>query len=179
MYRGWPAGCPHCTVSGRRLPWPWEAGWAGRVGTVCVEGEKMKSPSPTQHPSLLLVSSLFSFGYLLFPGDRQPTCSSTPISFSFPRRQEDCTSHLPCSQIQPCDWVPPSRSHLQVWPIKPSPETLLPSLLFWQQLCRVQVERAESVWLYPGSLRQPVEGRALEFHVIHTGLDIRNKPLLC
>ena len=76
LCRGWPAGSPHCTESGRRLPWPWDAGWAGHVGKVCMEGEKMKSPSPspTQHLSpLILVSPppLFSFGgtysFLFFP----------------------------------------------------------------------------------------------------------------
>lgn len=36
--RGRPAGSPRCTASGRRLPWPWEAGWAGHAGKVCMEG---------------------------------------------------------------------------------------------------------------------------------------------
>lgn len=98
LCRAWPAGSLRCTASGRRLPWPWEAGWAGHVGKVCREGEKIKSPNPTQHPfSLILVSTPpFSLGYLPFPGRRQLTCSSNSISFP-----------LHCSQIRPSDWVLP------------------------------------------------------------------------
>lgn len=37
LCREQPAGSQHYIVSGRRLPWPWAAGWAGHVGKVCME----------------------------------------------------------------------------------------------------------------------------------------------
>lgn len=39
LCRAQPAGSQHCIASGRRPPWPWEAGWAGHVGKVCMERE--------------------------------------------------------------------------------------------------------------------------------------------
>lgn len=41
----------------------------------------MKAPSPAQHPRPTLVSAPpFPLEYLLFPGQRQVTCSSSSIS---------------------------------------------------------------------------------------------------
>lgn len=74
-YKGQLAGPLHCTVSGRRLPWPWEAGCAGHVDKICMEKEKITSPKPGYRPVPLILVSLL-------PGQRQLRCSSNPISFS-------------------------------------------------------------------------------------------------
>lgn len=178
LCREWPAGSLRCTASGRRLPWPWEAGWAGHVGKVCREGEKIKSPNPTQHPfSLILVSTPpFSFGYLPFPGRRQLTCSSNSISFSLFPGTRKVTFPLPCGQIRPSDWVLPFPTQVnKTNPLHPSPPT---SLLFRQQLWRAQVDEWQCHYMDTSWIPESVCGGQLpgEFHLIRTGLYVSNTP---
>lgn len=131
--RGQPAGSPRCTVSGRRLPWLWQAGWAGRVGKVCMEKEKIKSPYPAWHPFPLIFLWVFALSrvettsvfiqphFISLLLDSWKTLFLICLAVRFHHVIGFCS--IECI------------SYSQVWPIKPSPVTLLP-FLFWQQLSR-------------------------------------------
>lgn len=134
--RGQLAGSPHCTVSGRRLPWPGRAGWAGRVGKVWMEREKIQSPILAQY----LFPLIFLWIFTLSRAETTYMFIKSHFIFLFLGTRK--ILFLVCLAVRfhhvtrfcPIECI----SLSQFWPIKPSAETLLPSLLLRQQLSRLK-----------------------------------------